>query len=168
MATANCLAAIEQGASAIDATVLGIGDRAGIARLEELVGYFALAQGDRRFFPEHLTSLCALVAAASGSTIDARHPVIGRALFSTESGIHIDGIAKDARTYEPFSPDKVGARRRFLYGQKSGRGALRVALAAWGMKPEDVDLPKVLAQVRALSSKLGRPLNRREIEALLA
>ncbi len=77
MATANAMAAVEAGAGWVDATVLGLGERAGIARLEELVGYLSLIGRHSRYEPGLLPRLCRMVATAAAMNIPANHPVVG-------------------------------------------------------------------------------------------
>jgi homocitrate synthase NifV len=125
MATANAIAAFEAGALWADGAVLGLGERAGCARLEELAGYLALVKGDPDLHVEHLKPLAAFVATISGKRIEAQHPVLGEAIFTCETGLHLQGLLVDPRTYEPYGPERVGAERKLLFGSKSGTSAHR-------------------------------------------
>ena len=124
MATANAVAALEAGAVWADATVLGLGERAGCARLEELVGYLRLEKGQTGLAPEHLKGLAEYVADRSARSIDPARPLIGDRIFTCETGLHLQGLQKDPVTYEPYPPEQVGAERRLLFGAKCGRRAL--------------------------------------------
>jgi len=101
MATANCLAALEAGASWADVTVLGLGERAGNARLEEVAAYLAIRK-DRHYRTESIRELCGLVSRAANMKISARHPVIGHDIFACETGLHLQGLEMDPMTYEPY------------------------------------------------------------------
>ena len=124
MATANAIAALQAGASFADTVVLGLGERAGCARLEEVAGYLALVKHQGDLHLEHLKPLARLVATLSGRTIAANRPLIGEALFTCETGLHLQGLHRDPSTYEPFPPERVDATRRLLLGPKCGRRAL--------------------------------------------
>ncbi len=134
MATANAVAAFEAGAHWADATVLGLGERAGCARLEELAGYICLIKGDKSMDPHHLKGLAASVASLAGMGIDAARPLIGERIFTCETGLHLQGLHQDPTTYEPYPPESVGAERHLLYGGKSGRRAIIDRLAQLGLK----------------------------------
>ena len=124
MATANAIAALEAGASSVDAVVLGLGERTGCARLEEIVGYLSLAKGVQKLKAEFLKPLAHYVAQITGRSIAGNRPVIGENIFTCETGLHLQGLQNKPETYEPFSPEKVQAERKLLFGAKSGRQAI--------------------------------------------
>ncbi len=172
MATANALSALEAGADWADVTVLGLGERAGNARLEEVVGYLALgpgpAGGARQYRTEILKNLCAAVAAASGRSISPQHPLVGENIFTCESGLHLQGLYKDPKTYEPYAPERVGSSRRLLVGGKSGRAALAATLGRLGIFLSRESLERALSRVRDLSRRCSRPLDDAELAAIAA
>ncbi len=141
MATANAIAALAAGASLADTVVLGLGERAGCARLEEVAGYLALVKNHANLHPEHLKPLARLVAALSGRTIAANRPLIGEALFTCETGLHLQGLHRDPCTYEPFPPERVDATRRLLLGPKCGRRALAAFAAVEARQRRDAAGP---------------------------
>ncbi len=103
MATANTIAAIQAGAGSVDVTVLGIGERAGNAALEEIV--MALRHTLR--CPTHLRSeqlmpLTKFVAHITRLPIAPNKPIVGRNAFRHESGIHVHGLLRAPHAYEPF------------------------------------------------------------------
>jgi homocitrate synthase NifV len=155
MATANAVAALEAGAVWADATVLGLGERAGCARLEELVGYLRLEKGQTGLAPEHLKGLAEYVAARSACTIDPARPLIGDRIFTCETGLHLQGLQKDPATYEPYPPEQVGAERRLLFGAKCGRRAVIERLRRLGHCPDEGQINRRIATFRdrALSAK---------------
>ena len=123
MGTANGIAALESGAEFVDATVLGLGERAGCARLEEIVGFLIFNRGQTRYNGRLLKCLASYVANCAGKPIGHQKPIIGKKIFTCETGLHLQGILKNPRTYEPFCPERVGAQRELLFGNKSGRRA---------------------------------------------
>lgn len=168
MATANVIAAIEAGAGWVDVSVLGLGERAGIARLEEVVAYATLVWGGDRFAVSALPSVARLVSERSGRPITPHRPVVGSGLFECETGVHVDGLLKDPATYEPYDPSRVGAADRRLHlGAKSGRAAVKAALTALGVEPPGGDgLDALVAAVRAEGRRRGAPVQAHEVTAL--
>ncbi|WP_150050167.1 homocitrate synthase [Methylomonas rhizoryzae] len=121
LATANTLAAALAGATHVNTTVNGLGERAGNAALEEVVVGLKQLYGidtgvDLRDFP----SLSEQVAAASGDTIGSRKSLIGRDVFSHEAGIHVDGLLKDPINYQGVDPAVVGRSHQLVLGKHSG------------------------------------------------
>lgn len=165
MSTANAWSALEAGAEWADVTVLGLGERAGCARLEELVGMLTLVKGQKRYRVDRLPALCTLVAAAAGRTIAANHPLVGSAIFTCESGLHVHGLLADPASYEPFPPERVKSRRTMLLGAKSGGQAVAGYCARLGMPPA-TSLPAMVAKIRHRATELGRPLLDSEIRCL--
>ena len=168
MAGANAIAAIEAGAHWADVTLLGLGERAGNARTEEVAGFFALRAG-RSYRTEALPAACALTARLAGETIPRRAPLVGAAIFTCESGLHLHGLATDPATYEPYPPEAVRQSRRLFHGAKSGRRALGHRLAALlpGRGTTAVS-PALLRRCRDLATRAGRPLHDHELLRLCA
>ena len=159
MATANSIAALEAGAGSLDATVLGIGERAGNCRLEEVIGFLALQRGCRRYRPELLPGLCRRVARAGGLTIAENHPLVGARLFTCETGLHQHGLAVNPATYEPYDPGRVGAERKLLFGLKTGTRAVHLHLARQGIELTGPQLRRLVSSVRAL----GRTVDEKQL-----
>lgn len=126
LATANALSAWESGADVISCSVLGLGERAGNTSLEEFVcimQYLTSEVVDFDFI--RLKDLCQSIAKWIDCPIPDRKPVVGRKIFMHESGIHVDGILKEANTYELLSPELLGGHREFVLGKHSGLKAVR-------------------------------------------
>jgi len=155
MATANSIAALEAGASSLDAAVLGLGERAGCCRLEEAAGYLALVQGCRKYKPEHLPALCQTVAEASGRSIAASHPIVGAEIFTCETGLHQHGLSVCPATYEPYPPERVGGRRSLRYGSKTGFRAVALQLEKQGLRLDEHEIRQLTRQVRASGDVLS-------------
>ena len=155
MATANSIAALEAGATSLDATVLGLGERAGCCRLEEAAGYLALVQGNRRYKPEHLPALCQMVAEATGRSIAASHPLVGAEIFTCESGLHQHGLSVCPETYEPYAPERVGGKRSLRFGAKTGFRAVALQLEKHGLRCNDHEIRRLTQQLRNSSTTLS-------------
>jgi homocitrate synthase NifV len=127
LATANALAALENGAGAVSVTVNGLGERAGNTALEQIA--MVLRQQSTVNCPvdtTRLLSLSRLVAHASGMGVGAAQPVVGEHAFTHESGIHCQAMFKDQRAFEPFPPRHAGhSGRRYLLGGHSGSASIR-------------------------------------------
>lgn len=162
MATANAIAALESGADWADVTLLGLGERAGNARLEEVAAYLALRRQvayDVAMLPE----LCAQVANMAGRAIPAQQPVVGSDIFACETGLHVQGLLHDPATYEPFAPEAVGKTRRLYFGGKTGVRAVESALRSAGLSLPGHGLEKVVQRLRQEAQNDGRLLAAEEL-----
>ncbi|MDZ7642053.1 MAG: pyruvate carboxyltransferase [Desulfurivibrio sp.] len=159
MAGANAIAALGAGADWADVTLLGLGERAGLARLEEVAGYLALRR-QKAYQLAGLPELCARLADFCDQPLAPRQPVVGRDIFACETGLHLAALQREPATYEPFEPALVGNRRRLLYGTKTGRQALA------GRTAEHHSAPPV-GRLRKLARQLGRPLDEEELAVFL-
>jgi homocitrate synthase NifV len=167
MATANGVSALEAGARWADVTVLGLGERAGCARLEEMAALLTLVHGSKGYRVDRLAPLCSLVAEASARPIPANHPLVGQKVFFCETGLHVHGLLADPATYEPFPPERLNSRRTILLGAKTGKGAVAGCLARLGVPVPPDALPGLVRRIRRLASGLGRPLREEEVRSLV-
>ncbi len=165
MATANAVAALEAGATWADATVLGLGERAGCARLEELVGFISLLTEERAMAAQHLKELAAYVAALTSMAIDPARPLIGERIFTCETGLHLQGLQRAPATYEPYPPERVGAERQLLFGAKSGRRAIIDRLSQLGHSLGEDRITPYIKAIRERSQAAGGPLTDSELLA---
>jgi homocitrate synthase NifV len=152
MATANSLAAVRAGATHVNTTVNGLGERAGNAPLEEVVMALRHIQDietgvDMRTYQE----LSRLVAAASGREVAVNKSIVGSGVFTHESGIHVDGLLKNQRNYEPFDPSEVGMVHRLVLGKHSGTSAVIKAYADMGIVLSQIEAQMILSKVREFS-----------------
>lgn len=166
MATANAIAALEAGAEWVDATVLGLGERAGNCRLEEIVGYLSLNKGFDRYRPKELHNLCNVVSSAAHMPIPANQPVVGDAIFTCETGLHVQGLLQNSDTYEPYEPERIGRKRTLLFGGKTGRGAVRNRLAALGFNMTGESLEELVVHIRQIAKQKGTPLGEMDLVSL--
>lgn len=149
MATANTLAALSAGATWASVTVLGLGERAGNAPLEEVVLAARVALGwESPYATRGLRDLAQLVASLARRPVPVGKAVVGRDAFAHQGGIHVDGVLKDPSLYEPFPPEAVGGERRVALGKGAGRSALRHAAREAGLELPEEGLDRLLALVR--------------------
>jgi 2-isopropylmalate synthase len=137
LAVANTLAAVAAGARQIECTINGIGERAGNAALEEV----AMAIRTRPdavpcrsgIVTERIMMTSKLLSTITGFDVQPNKAIVGRNAFAHESGIHQDGVLKNAATYEIMTPESVGLTKNSLVmGKHSGRAAFRDKLRALG------------------------------------
>jgi len=135
LATANTLAAAVAGATHVNTTVNGLGERAGNAALEEVVvGLRQLYGIETGVNLQEFPTLSAQVAKASGDTIGSRKSLIGRDVFSHEAGIHVDGLLKDIRNYQGVDPALVGRSHQLVLGKHSGSQGVMHAYRQLGIQ----------------------------------
>ncbi len=149
LATAVSLAAVRAGASHVSTTVNGLGERAGNAPLEELALALAHLYGIGTGVDlTRLPAISALVAHAARRPVPAGKSVVGEAVFTHESGIHVHGLLCDPRTYQAVDPAIVGRRHRIVLGKHSGRSAVAHVFHQLGLalSPDHVD--RLLARIR--------------------
>jgi len=163
MATANAVSAVAAGADFVDVTVNGLGERAGNAALEEIVAFLAKRKGIDRYNLKYLCFLSDYVAKISRIPVSPKKPVVGKDIFTCESGIHIDGLVKNPSNYEPYDPSEVSLRRKFLIGKKAGTNALRYKFKSLGIETEDRLLEKLLMKIKNESSRLKTSLTNEEL-----
>ena len=149
LATANTLAAIRGGATHVNTTVHGIGERAGNAALEEVV------MGMRRFYAQQdgidmssYIKVSELVERASGRYVNWQKSLVGAGVFTHEAGIHVDGLMKNRLNYEGVNPDELGRQHCFVLGKHSGAHAIIQAYADIGLQLTREQAAFLLGQVR--------------------
>jgi homocitrate synthase NifV len=149
LATANTLAAIQAGATHASVTVTGLGERAGNAPLEEIaVALKQLYGRETGLALDQLAKVAAVVAAAAARPIPVNKAIVGDHVFTHESGIHVDGLLKDRRTYQALDPELLGRAHRFTIGKHSGLAAISASLSELGLPAAQHELPAILARVR--------------------
>jgi homocitrate synthase NifV len=149
LATANSLAAVRGGASHINTTVLGLGERAGNAPLEEIVVGLQKIHGiDSGVDLRNYRTVSQMVETASGCRISPFKSLVGERVFSHESGIHVDGILKDPINYQGVDPAAFGRHHAFVLGKHSGTRGLMHAYAELGIVLERDAARRILPIVR--------------------
>jgi 2-isopropylmalate synthase len=154
-AVANTLVCIAEGANVVQCTVNGIGERAGNASLEEVAVALSLNQDqyERKLKLDltKLVPLCKLVSELTGIPLSPMKPVAGDNIFSTEAGIHQDGLLKNPDTYLPYRPELVGADGiHLVIGRHSGRRAVAHRLEQIGIDPTEATVATILEAIKQL------------------
>ncbi len=167
LAAANTLAAFRAGATHASTTVNGLGERAGNAALEEIVMGLRHLHGvecgvDSRALP----ALSELVAGAAGRPVPAGKCIVGEAVFSHESGIHVDGLLKDRRNYESFDPSELGRSHRIVLGKHSGSAGVRAAFGRLDLQLPDAAVPHLIERVREHARRTKRAPDDAELKRL--
>jgi 2-isopropylmalate synthase len=158
MAIANSLAAIENGATQVEGTINGIGERAGNAALEELAVALTIRNDKYPYSTNlHLKEIkrtSDLVRKLTGMTIAPNKAVVGQNAFAHESGIHQDGVLKHASTYEIITPELVGIQtNQLVLGKHSGRHAFKDKIKQLGFSLTDEKLLDAFNDFKALTDR---------------
>src|SRR6204780_2725354 len=158
MAVANSLAGVAGGARQIECTVNGIGERAGNAALEEVVMAMQVRNDKFPFATgidaTMLTRASKLVSAATSFPVQYNKAIVGRNAFAHESGIHQDGMLKNAQTYEIMTPETVGVKQTSLVmGKHSGRHAFVHKLEELGYHLAGNQLEDAFVGFKALADR---------------
>ncbi|MDD2320012.1 MAG: homocitrate synthase [Geobacteraceae bacterium] len=167
MATANAIAGIRAGARFVNTTVNGLGERAGNAALEEVVMGLKLACGiDPGIETHRFHEISRFVGTASGRPVPDWKPVVGKRVFSHESGVHADGVIKNPSNYEGFDPAEVGLSRYLVLGKHSGTSILLERFKELGIVLSRQEAVRLMDRVREKSQEVRRPLKDRELRRL--
>lgn len=149
LATANSLAAVLGGASHVNTTVNGLGERAGNAPLEEVVmALHHLYHRSTGVAPLLLPDISQLVAKASGRPVPVNKSIVGDAIFTHESGIHVHGLLRDRANYQSLDPHELGREHRLVLGKHSGVSSVFHAYEGLGISIGEAQARAVLARVR--------------------
>lgn len=158
LAVANSLAGVEGGARQVECTINGLGERAGNAALEEVV--MALrTRSDKLPYTtgvktEMITKASRLVSAITGFSVQPNKAIVGANAFAHESGIHQDGMLKNASTYEIMTPESVGlVESKLVLGKLSGRAAFKSKLRELGYELGDNAFQDTFRRFKALADK---------------
>nr|AAU82662.1 isopropylmalate/homocitrate/citramalate synthases [uncultured archaeon GZfos19A5] len=155
LAVANSLAAVKAGASEVQVSVNGIGERAGNADLVETVmGLNSIYGLKTNIKTERLFEMAKLIERLTGIPIPVTKPVVGDNAFSHESGIHTHGVIVRSDTFEPgiMTPEMVGHRRRIVLGKHTGKHTIEKKLSEIGMSPSKEELEEILKRIKELGA----------------
>lgn len=182
LATANALAAIEQGIRQIECTINGIGERAGNTALEEIVmalevrkEYFNPLLGREVASTEPLTRIktqeiyktSRMVSHLTGILVQPNKAIVGANAFAHESGIHQDGVLKHRETYEIMEAAAIGlSENQIVLGKHSGRNAFRTRLQDLGFDLSEDDLNKAFHRFKEVADK-KKEMSDWDLEAIL-
>ena len=164
MAVANAIAGIHAGATWVNVTIGGLGERAGNAALEEVAMALKYIEGfDLDMDTTRFREVAEYVMKAAGRQIPAWKSVIGTNMFAHESGIHADGVIKNPKTYEVFTPGEVGLERQIVIGKHSGSRSLELKFHEYGIEVTKEVATELLPRVRTMAIELKRALFDKEL-----
>ncbi len=158
LAVSNSLSAIIEGARQVECTVNGIGERAGNAALEEIVMCLKTRADKLPFYTDintkKITVISHLVSTITGFPVQPNKAIVGKNAFAHESGIHQDGMLKNANTYEIITPESIGlSASELVLGKHSGRHAFKVKLSELGYDFDERNINKLFKQFKNLADK---------------
>jgi isopropylmalate/homocitrate/citramalate synthase len=167
LATAAAIAAVQAGATWVQGTVNGMGERAGNADLVEVaLALEALYGIPTRLRVEHARSLAHLVQELSGTPLPAWKPVTGENLFVRESGA-VASQFHDPPAIEPYASELVGAERGIVLGKKSGLDSIRIKVGELGLDVPEERFPALLDEVKRAGARKGRLVTDAEFRRLV-
>lgn len=151
---ANTLSAIRAGGREFHATINGLGERAGNAALEEVALALAEYYDYRTNLKlEKIYNISKLVEEYTGIPISPTKAIIGANAFAHEAGVHTHGVLTESSTYEPFSPEKVGHRRRMIFGKHTGKHGIENVIKEKGLKPTEGEVDEIFQRIKNLGDK---------------
>jgi 2-isopropylmalate synthase len=158
LAVANSLAGVAGGARQIECTINGLGERAGNAALEEVVMALRTRADAMPYHTQiettHLARASRIVSAAANFPVQYNKAIVGKNAFAHESGIHQDGMLKNAETYEIMTPASVGIKETTLVmGKHSGRAAFKDKLRELGYELGDNAFQEAFVRFKDLADR---------------
>lgn len=156
LAVANTLAAIAQGASQVQGTINGIGERCGNVDLCAVVANLALKLGHEVLQPgslRRLTEVSRFVHETANMNFRPGQPFVGPSAFAHKGGMHVHGVRKNAASYEHIDPESVGNERRILVSELSGKSTIAEKLEEYGLDQNSELLARVLERVQDLENE---------------
>lgn len=171
LATANSLSALLAGATQVECTINGIGERAGNASLEEIV----MSLKTRKNFYEAYTDvntkriykISKLLSNISGTPVAPNKAIVGANAFAHEAGIHQHGVLKERSTYEIMNVEDIGIpQNKMVLGKHSGKHALVDRITSLGFDIEDYNLDEIFKTFKSLADK-KKVVSDADIEALI-
>jgi 2-isopropylmalate synthase len=153
VAVANTLAAVSRGATQVQGTINGIGERCGNADLVSIIGNLALKYGHEVLRPgslTHLTEVSRYVYEIANMNFRPDQPFVGVSAFAHKGGMHVHGIARTTASYEHIDPAAVGNERRILLSELSGQSNILAKTARYNLANDRDLMAKILGQVQDL------------------
>ncbi|NMW84881.1 2-isopropylmalate synthase [Peptoniphilus sp. AGMB00490] len=156
LAVANSLAAIKAGATQVECTINGIGERAGNTAMEEVVmalktrgDFFNI---DTNINTKEIMKSSEMLSSIIGVKISPTKPIVGKNVFSHEAGIHQHGVLKNKETYEIMDPSMIGYKANsFVLGKHSGKHALKQKLEELGFIVNDIEMNDIFEKFKEVS-----------------
>jgi len=155
LAVANSLAGVGAGATQVECTINGIGERAGNAALEEVVMALRVRrdtfEAETQVDPTEIPTASRLVERLTGYVVPPNKAIVGANAFAHEAGIHQDGLLKDSATYQIIDPNELGMAMTLPLGKHSGRHAFARACSAAGLEVGRDELRNAFDRFKALA-----------------
>ncbi|MFX1317770.1 MAG: 2-isopropylmalate synthase [Promethearchaeota archaeon] len=149
LATANTLAAVEEGVTVPHVCVAGFGERAGNAPFEEVVMALEFLYDVRTGIKtERIQELADLVSEAFAILLPVHKAITGENAFSHEAGIHVHGILSHQLTYEPIPAETVGRKTEFYMGKHTGSHIVKTKLEQENIEATDEEIQQIVSQVK--------------------
>jgi 2-isopropylmalate synthase len=155
-AVANSLTAVQQGATHVQGTINGYGERCGNANLISIIPNLQLKLGYDCLTDSQLASLTPTanyIAELLNFTPDPDSPYVGRNAFAHKGGMHVAGVTADPATFEHIAPEVVGNRREMLISELSGKGTVQSRARDAGIELEDAAAARVVERVKELEHR---------------
>ncbi len=153
LAVANTLAAVANGATQVQGTVNGIGERCGNADLVSIIANLALKYGHEVLRPEslrRLTEVSRYVYETANMNFRGGQPFVGASAFAHKGGMHTHAVAKVSHSYEHVDPALVGNERRFLVSELSGQSTILAKTTRYALDQDKALMGKILGRVQDL------------------
>jgi isopropylmalate/homocitrate/citramalate synthase len=157
LATANTLAAIEEGVNYLQTCVAGFGERAGLAPMEEVVAALEILYNvDTGVNVKKLYRLSQLAEKSFALPIQFHKPIVGENAFSHESDKHVHGMLAHPLMYEPFPPKLIGRETMFYLGRQTGKYLVENRLAIAGIKATPREVNEIVGRIRGRQENLDK------------
>lgn len=171
LAVSNTLAAAEAGATQLECTINGIGERAGNAALEEIVMNLQTRKDiydmDCNVDSKQIYRSSKLITSLTGVRVQPNKAIVGENAFAHESGIHQHGVLANKETYEIMTPESIGlSENKMVLGKHSGRHAFEERITSLGYSISEEDINVTFQQFKELADK-KKTVSDRDIEALI-
>ncbi len=158
LATACSMYGVRGGATQVQGTINGIGERCGNANLCQVIPNLMLKMGKSCLTEaelERLSTSARTISEIANLRLSGKSPYVGKSAFTHKGGMHIDGMLKDSHTFEHIAPEKVGNQRRFLISEMAGRGALmtKLKLIAPDISKDSPRAAAIMEHLKALEAK---------------
>ncbi len=155
LAVANTLAAVEAGATMVQGTVNGIGERCGNANLCSIVPNLTLKMGAGSNVKDlrRIASLSSFVGEVANVSVSPRMPYVGTSAFAHKGGIHVSAVVKNPASYEHIDPEVVGNRRRILVSELSGVSGILAKAREYGIEENEENGRSVLERLKSMESE---------------
>ncbi len=167
LATANTIEGLKSGAKYFHVCINGIGERAGMPDISQLVMILKeIYKIDLKIKTKKLVNISKKIAKYTNTKIYPWSPIIGSNIFKHESGIHVNGLINNKKTFEPFNPKIINRKRKFIIGKHSGRSTIKYFLKKKKIKIKNKILIKCLKLIKKKSEIKNKKINIKKLCSL--